>query len=84
MHSLTTGVNNINCISEPVTGNNLPKGLKLIPGYSPLGPGSCRVSTVIKNSTDTDITIPARAIVCQLGLANVIPNLKNKMIQMKV
>ena len=65
----------VNCISEPAIGNNLPKGLKLIPGYSPLGPGSCRVSTVIENSTDTDITIPARAVVCQLGLANMIPKL---------
>ena len=65
----------VNCISEPAIGNNLPKGLKLIPGYSPLGPGSCRVPTVIENSTDTDITIPARAIVCQLGLANMIPKL---------
>ena len=23
----------VNCISEPAVGNNLPKGLKLIPGY---------------------------------------------------
>ena len=65
----------VNYISEPAIGHNLPKGLKLIPGYSPLDPGSCRVSTVIENSTDTDITIPARAIVCQLGLANMIPKL---------
>ena len=65
----------VNCISEPAIGNNLPKGLKLIPGYSPLGPGSCGVSTVIENSTDTDITVPARDIVCQLGLANMIPKL---------
>ena len=65
----------VNCIIEPAMGNNLPKGLKLIPGYSPLGPGSCRLSTVIENSTDTDITIPARAIVCQLHLANMIPKL---------
>ena len=65
----------VNCISKPAIGNNLPKGLKLIPGYSPLGPGSCRVSTVVENSTDTEITIPARAIVCQLGLANLIPKL---------
>ena len=65
----------VNCTSEPDIGNNLPKGLKLIPGYSPLGPDSCRVSTVIENSTDTDITIPARAIVCQLSLANMIPKL---------
>ena len=65
----------MNCISEPAIGNNLPKGLKLIPGYSPLIPGSCRVSTVIENSTDTDITISARAVLCQLGLANMIPKL---------
>ena len=65
----------VNCISEPAIGNNLPKGLKLIPSYSPLGQGSCRVTTVIENSTDTDITIPARAIVCQLGLANMIQKL---------
>ena len=65
----------VNCISEPAIGHNLPKGLKLVLGYSPLDPGSCRVSTVIKNSTDTDITIPARAVVCQLGLANMIPKL---------
>ena len=65
----------VNCISESAIGNNLPKGLKLIPGYSPLGPGTYRVFTVIENSTDSDITIPARAIVCQLGLANMIPKL---------
>ena len=65
----------VNCISEPAIGHYLPKQLKLIPGYSPLGLGSCRVSTVIENSTDTDITIPARAKVCQLGLANMIPKL---------
>ena len=65
----------MNCISEPAVGHKLPKGLKLIPGYSPLGPGSCRVSTVIENSTDTDIIIPARTVLCQLGLANKIPKL---------
>ena len=65
----------VNCISEPAMGHNLPKGIKLIPGYSPLGRGSCRVSTVIENSTGTDITISARAVVCQLGLANMIPKL---------
>ena len=56
-------------------GHQLPKGLKLIPGYSPLSPGSCRVSAVVENGTDTDVTIPARTIICQLGLANRIPKL---------
>ena len=63
----------VNCISEPAMGHHLPKGLKLISGYSPLNPGSCRVSAVVENGTDSDVTIPARTIICQLGLANRIP-----------
>ena len=65
----------MNCISEPAIGQQLPNGLKLIPGYSPLSPGSCRVSAVVENSTGKDITIPARTTICQLGLANRIPKL---------
>ena len=65
----------VNCISEPAMGQQLPKGLKLIPGYSPLSPGSCRVSAVVENNTGKDITIPARTTICQLGLANRIPKL---------
>ena len=49
--------------------------MKLIPGYSPLSPGSCRVSAVVENSTDRDVTIPARTTICQLCLANRIPKL---------
>ena len=65
----------VNCISEPAMGHQLPKGLKLIPGYSPLSPGSCRVSAVVENGTDKDVTIPARTTICQLGIANRIPKL---------
>ena len=78
IHGLTKikhGGYTVNCISEPAMGHNLPKGLKLIPGYSPLSPGSCRVSAVVENGTDSDVTIPARTIICQLGLANRIPKL---------
>ena len=78
IHGLTKiklGGYSVNCISEPAIGHNLPKGLKLIPGYSPLGPGSHRVSALIENKTDANITIPARTVVCQLGLANKIPRL---------
>ena len=78
IHGLTKikhGVYAVNCISEPAIGQQLPKGLKLIPGYSPLSPGSCRVSAVVENSTGKDITIPARTTICQLGLANRIPKL---------
>ena len=65
----------VNCISEPAIGQQLPNGLRLIPGYSALSPGSCRVSAVVENSTGKDITIPARTTICQLGLANRIPKL---------
>ena len=78
MHGLTKikhGGYAVNCISQPAMGHQLPKGLKLIPGYSPLSPGSCRVSTVVENSTDKDVIIPAKTIICQLGLANGIPKL---------
>ena len=53
----------------------LPKGLKLITGYSPLGAGSSRVFNVTENISDTDITIPAKTIVSQVSLANMIPKL---------
>ena len=62
----------VNCISEPAREKALPKGLKLITGYSPLGAGSSRVSNVFENISDTDITIPAKTIVSQLSLANMI------------
>ena len=78
IHGLTKvkhGGYTVNYISEPAMGHNLPKGLKLIPSYSPLNPGSYRVSAVVKNGTNSDVTIPARTIVCQLGLASRIPKL---------
>ena len=62
-------------MSEPAIGHSLPTGLKLQPGYSQHSPGSCRVSTVVDNLSDKDITIPAKAIISQLSLANKIPKL---------
>ena len=53
----------------------LPKGLKLITGYCPLGAGSSRVFNVIENTSDTDTIIPAKTIVSQLSHANMIPKL---------
>ena len=70
IHGLTKikhGGYTVNYISEPAMGHNFPKGLKLFPGYLPLSPGSCRVSAVVKNGTDS--------VICQLGLANRIPKL---------
>ena len=78
IHGITKikhGGYSVNCISEPAIEKALPKGLKLITGYSPLGAGSSRVSNVIENTSDKDITIPAKTIVSQLSLANMIPKL---------
>ena len=79
IHGLTKikhGGYTVNCISEPAIGHQLPKGLKLIPGYSPLSPGSCRGPQLYwKIILARIITIPARTTICQLGLANRIPKL---------
>ena len=78
IHGITKikhGDYSVNCISEPAIGKALPKGLKLITDYSLLGAGSSRVSNVIENTSDRDITIPAKTIVSQLSLANMIPKL---------
>ena len=78
IHGITKikhGGYSVNCISEPAMEEALPKGLKLITGYSPLGAGSSRVSNLIENTSDKDITIPAKTIVSQLSLANIIPKL---------
>ena len=63
IHGITKikhGGYSVNCISEPAMEKALPKGLNLITGYSPLGAGSSRVSNVIENTSDRDITIPAK------------------------
>ena len=78
IHGITKikhGEYSVNCMSEPAIGHSLPTGLKLQAGYSQLSPGSCRVSTVIENLSDKDITISAKAIISQLSLANKIPKL---------
>ena len=75
INKIKHGGYSVNCISEPAMEKALPKGLKLITGYSPLGAGSSRVSNVIENTSDKDITIPAKTIVSQLSLANMIPKL---------
>ena len=43
--------------------------------YCDLTPGSAKVNLLIANTTRKNITIPAKAIVCQLNLANKIPKL---------
>ena len=53
----------------------MPQGLELKNSYCDLTPGSAKVNLMIENTTRKNITIPAKAIVCQLNLANKIPKL---------
>ena len=53
----------------------LPQGLELKNNYCDLIPGSAKVNLVIENTTRKNVTIPAKAIVWQLNLANKIPKL---------
>ena len=53
----------------------MPQGLDLKNSYCDLPPGSAKVNLMIENTTNRYITIPAKAIVCQLNLANKIPKL---------
>ena len=53
----------------------LPLDLELKNSYCNLTPGSAKVNLLIENTTSRSITIPAKAIVCQLNKANKIPKL---------
>ena len=78
IHALTKikhggyGVNLIGKVSEK---HPLPQGLDLKNSYCNLTPGSAKVNLMLENTTRKNITIPAKAIVCQLNLANQIPKL---------
>ena len=53
----------------------LSQGLDLKNSYCNLTPGSAKVNLMIEITTNRNITILAKAIVCQLNLANKIPKL---------
>ena len=53
----------------------MPLGLELKNSYCELTSGSAKVNLMIENTTSRSITIPAKAIVFQLNLANQIPKL---------
>ena len=65
----------VNLIGEVSEKHPLPQGLDLKNSYCNLTPGSAKVNLLVENTTRKNITIPAKAIVCQLNLANKIPKL---------
>ena len=78
IHALTKikhGGFGVNLMGEVSEKHPLPQGLELKTSYFDLTPGSAKVNLMIENTTRKNITIPAKAIVCQLNLANKIPKL---------
>ena len=78
IHALTKikhGGYGLNLMGEVSEKHPLPQGLELKNSYCDLTPGSAKVNLMIENTTRKNIPIPAKAIVCQLNLANKIPKL---------
>ena len=62
-------------MGEVSENHPLPLGLDLKNSYCNLTPCSDKVNLMIENTTNRNITIHAKATVCQLNLANKIPKL---------
>ena len=65
----------LNIIAEPSKINQLPPSVHCIPTYCNLEPGSNRVTVGLRNVSAKQITIPSRAVVCQVQLAIMVPKL---------
>ena len=73
IHALTKirlGGYGVNLMGEVSEKYPLPLGLDMKNSYCVLTPGSAKVNLMIENTTNRNITIPAKAIVFQLNLAN--------------
>ena len=78
IHALTKirhGGYGVNLMGEVSEKHPLLLGLDLKNSYCDLTPVSTKVNQMIENITNRSITIPAKAIVCQLNLANKIPKI---------
>ena len=78
IHGITKikhGGYSVNLSSEASSNHPLPKGLKNVNAYCNLSPGSSRVNVMVENTGVKDVKLPAKAIICQLQLANIIPKL---------
>ena len=66
----------LNLIAEAFKDNQLPSSVQCTPSYCNLEPGSNRVTVGLRNNLVREITVPSRTIVCQIQLANMVPNLQ--------
>ena len=66
----------LNLIAEPSEINQLPPIVQCTPTYCTLEPGSNRVTVGLRNVSAKQITIPSRAVVYQVQLANMVPKIQ--------
>ena len=66
----------LNLIAEPPEINPLSPSVQCIPTYCNLEPGSNRVTVGLRNVSAKQITIPSKAVVCQVQLANMVPKIQ--------
>ena len=67
---------NLNLIAEPFKDSQLPSRVQCTPNYCNLEPGSNSVTVGPRNISARKITVPSRTIVCQIQLANIVPNIQ--------
>ena len=65
----------LNLIAKPTKNNQLLHSIQCTPTYCKLEPGSNRVTTGLRNISPKNITNPARAVLCQVHLANMVSKL---------
>ena len=66
----------MHAIAEASNKDTLPKGISLAESqYVNLDHGSSRAGILLKNNTDQAITLPSKTVICQLGIANLVPKL---------
>ena len=68
----------LNLIAEPFKDSQLPSSVQCTPSYCNLDPGSNRVTVGLRNISGRKITVPSRTIVCQVQLANMVPNIQTQ------
>ena len=66
----------LNLIDEPFKDNQLPSSVQCTPTYYNLETGFNRVTVGLRNILARKITVPSRTIVCQIQLANMVPNIQ--------
>ena len=68
----------LNLIAESSEINQLSPGVQYTLTYCDLEPGSHRITVGLRNVSAKQITIPSRAVVCQVQLANMVPKIQTQ------